>query len=343
MSDKINWNHVNKWVAREGIKTNWKVYGMPEILDPFSSRFADVEPMPRWNISNKVLISCAITGAFFSKRSNPHQPISVDEIRDSAEACIEAGAASVHIHVRDDNGFNALSPERFRAVIEPLRARYPDVIFDGCLVAVTDEESQHMAPMMQSGLFDVVPINAVATCCGDNMFYKAPHAIIEKTRMALEAGVKPQIAVYDDGDIDTARRYLIDSGLVPEPHYWILLPALPGCSPMRSPENMVEGLLRMVRLIRDASRDPVILVCAAGRPSTYLGVLAMLLGLHVRVGMEDTVWPWPHRDDIIQSNESQFRLMRGIAQSLGRELMSPSEYRTLVGLPAAGKREKADV
>ena len=88
--DKIKWEHVRKWVDRAGLKTTWKPYGMPEVIDPFTSRFADVDPMPKWNIPGKVMISTTITGAFFSKRSNPNQPITVDEIRDSAEECIKA-------------------------------------------------------------------------------------------------------------------------------------------------------------------------------------------------------------------------------------------------------------
>ena len=83
--DKIKWDQVDKWVARQGLKTTWKPYGMPEVLDPFTSRFADVDPLPKWDIPKKVMIAATITGAFFSKRSNPNQPITVQEIRDSAE------------------------------------------------------------------------------------------------------------------------------------------------------------------------------------------------------------------------------------------------------------------
>ena len=67
--------------------------------------------------------------------------------------------------------------------------------------------------------------------------------------------------------------------------------------------------------------------------STYLATFAMLLGLHVRVGMEDTLWHYPHRDDIIQRNVEHFLQMRQIATLLGRELMTPAEYRQAIGLP----------
>lgn len=339
--DKVKWDQVRKWVGREGLVTKWKAYGMPEALDPFTSRFVDVAPMPRWDVSEKIMISTAITGAFYSKRSNPHQPITPQEIRASAEECIKAGAPNVHIHVRDDNGFNVLDLERFREVIAPLRAKYPDVTFDGCLVAVNAEESERMAPAIASGLFDALPVNTTAICCGDSMFFKAPHVVIEKARLVEAAGLKPLIAVYDDGDIDNARRFLVESGVVSQPLSWLILPALPGCSPMHSPAQMVDGLHRMVRAIRDIDTTSFIMVCAAGRAGIYLATLAVVLGLHVRVGMEDTVWKWPHKEDLLKSNVEHFSTVRAIAGALGRELMTPAEYRASQRMPARSEARKA--
>lgn len=324
--NKIRWQHVQKWYARETLKTHWKPWGIPEIVDPKSSAFANVDPMPRWDVPAKVAISATMNGAFFSKRANPALPITPMEIMASAEECIAAGAQIIHVHVRDEKGFNVLDVDRFRSVIEPLRARHPEVAIDACLVAVSDEESKAMEVMMEAGLLDAVPINTTAILLADNMFFKSPHAIIKKAQLILESGVKPQIAVYSDGDVDNARRFLIDSGLLEPPFFWLILPALPGCSPMYSPQSMITGLMRYVQMIREISEDCVISVCAAGRASTYLATLALLMGLHVRVGMEDTVYVWPHRDKLLPSNAYHFRLVRGIAESLGRELMSADEY-----------------
>lgn len=330
---KVKWDHVNSWLAKSGLKTDWKVYGLPEILDPSSSQFVDVDPMPKWKIPEKVMISTTITGAFFSKRANPHHPITIDEIRDSAEKCILAGAPNIHIHVRDDKGYNVLDPQRFHDVVAPLREKYPDVTFDGCLVAVNDQESAVMESTMKMGLFDALPVNTTALCCGDNMFFKAPHVVIEKARLAQEAGCKPIIAVYTDGDIDNARRFLIESEVVKGPCYWVLVPALPGCSPMHNPQQMVDGMMRMMRAIHDVDPGAFIMVSAAGRASTYLATFALLLGLHVRVGMEDTVWPYPHRNDLLKHNVDHFTQIRDIAKLLGREVMSPAEYRSAINMP----------
>lgn len=335
--DKVKWDQVDKWVDREGLVTKWKAYGMPEALDPFTSRFADVAPMPRWEVPRKVFISTTITGAFFSKRTNPNHPITPDEIRASAEACIQAGAPNIHIHVRDDRGYNVLDIDRFRQVIAPLRAKYPDVTFDGCLVAVNDEESAAMEPAMDTMLFDALPVNTTALCCGDSMFVKVPHVIIKKAHLVESRGLKPLISVYTDGDIDNARRFLIDSGVVKKPLSWLVLPGLPGCSPMHNPRQMVDGLMRMTQAIKDIDPDSFITVCAAGRASTYLATLAILMGLHVRIGMEDTVWKWPHREDILDSNAAHFMQVKAIAELLGRETMTAAEYRAATGMPAKSR------
>ncbi|WP_271609808.1 MULTISPECIES: 3-keto-5-aminohexanoate cleavage protein [unclassified Bradyrhizobium] len=337
----INWGHVDRWVSKTGIKTSWQPYGIPDIMDPNRSRYSNAAPMPRWEFPEKVFVSAAINGAFFTKRENPHQPVTVDEIIASAEECIKAGAPVIHVHARDEAGYNVLDKRLFEQVILPLRAKYPHVSFDACLVAVNDSESAEMAKVMEAGLIDAVPINTTSVLLGDNMFVKSPHAMIEKARMTLAAGMKPQIAVYTDGDVDNARRFLIDSGLLEPPFVWAILSALPGCSPMYDPDSMIDGLQRTVRLIRAIDPNSVIMVCAAGRASTHLASLALLMGLHVRVGMEDTVWKWPHRDDMITSNAEHYKLVVSIARGLGREIMSADEYRSLIGVPAPRRLKAA--
>ena len=86
----------------------------------------------------------------------------------------------------------------------------------------------------------------------------------------MEAGVQPEIAVYTDTDVDNARRYLIESGLLEEPLYWVVLPALPGGSPMHNTRQMVQGLTRIVDSILDINPDSIISVCASGHGGPQL-------------------------------------------------------------------------
>jgi 3-keto-5-aminohexanoate cleavage enzyme len=323
---KIDWDRVQKGVAREKERMIWRPYGAPTVLDLEHSMFHDAPISVPWNIPETLAVSVAITGAFFRKDQNPNQPITPTEIRNSARECLEAGASTVHIHVRDDDGYNVLSQERFEEVILPLKKDYPDLSVDGCLVPALDGEWAAMKRVLATGLLDGAPINTTTTYIGDSLFSKPAPVIIEKVRLIVENGGIPEIAVYTDGDVANADRFLIKSGLIKGPSFWLILPALPGCSPMENPRQMVEGLMRTVTTIRDVDPEGVIMVCAAGRASMYVATLAAAMGLHIRVGMEDTYWLWPHRDDRIQSNLQTFQLGAKLGEVLGRRVATRQEY-----------------
>jgi 3-keto-5-aminohexanoate cleavage enzyme len=340
--DKVNWDYIEEWKKNEkgDLKLIGVPFGLPEFMDLTGTKYGlDVEIQPAWDIPKKVFICQAIVGAFISKRSNPNQPITPEEIRNQALACLEAGAPNVHFHVRDKDGYNILDPELFHSVIDPIREKYPDRIVCGCLVADRPGQWPKLEQCLKDGLVDQTPINTFATYVGDTGVLKPPHVMIEKTRLCQEYGVKPQIAVYSDGDIDNADRYLIKTGLIKKPSYWIILPALPGCSPMHNPKAMVEGLMHFVNRIKEIDEGSEIVVCAAGRASSYLATFALLLGLDIRVGMEDTAWMWPHRNDLIKNNVEVFKMFKQLIELLGREIISPDEFRKKVGMKKQGKQK----
>lgn len=330
----VNWDIVNRGVKRENERMIWRPYGAPQVLDLANSAFHDAPISTPWDIPETIAISTAITGAFFRRDKNPNQPITPAEIRNSARECLEAGASTVHIHVRDDEGYNVLSYDRFHEVIEPLKAEYPDLAVDGCLVPALEGEWEEMKRVLQSGILDGAPINTTATYIGDSLFAKPAPVMIEKVRLIVESGAVPEIAVYTDADVGNADRFLIKSGLIKTPAVWLILPALPGCSPMENPRQMIEGLMRTVTTIRDIDEHGMIMVCAAGRASMYVATLAAAMGLHIRVGMEDTYWLWPHREDMIESNAQAFGFGAKLAEVLGRRVATRAEYRQMLGLPA---------
>lgn len=328
----INWGRVRQGVEREAGRMVWRPYGLPEIVDLEHTALHDGVISTPWEIPEKMFVAVGVTGALFTRSANPNQPTTTEEILSEARACLDAGASTVHIHVRDDNGYNALDVDRFLAVTEPLRDEYPGLAPDGCLVPALDGEWEAMRRALEEKVFDAVPINATATYLGDSLFAMPAPMMMEQTRLVQESGAKPIIACYTDADVSNADRYLFRSGLISSPSYWGVLPALPGCSPMNNPRQMIEGLVRIVSAIYEVDADAVIYVCSAGRASTYLVTLAAMLGLHIRVGMEDTLWMWPHKDDMLKSNTQHLELAKEIALVTGREIATRSEYREIVGL-----------
>ena len=75
-----------------------------------------------------------------------------------------------------------------------------------------------------------------------------------------------------------------------------------------------------------------IVVCAAGRASSYLATFALLLGLDIRVGMEDTVWMWPHRNELVKNNVEVYKMFEQLVKLLGREIYTADEFRARVGM-----------
>jgi 3-keto-5-aminohexanoate cleavage enzyme len=332
---KINWDRVRKGVERDKHLAVWKAYGWPEITDLDCSCFHDAPISEPWDLPEKLVVSVAITGSFVRRNRNPNQPYTPEEIRQSAREVLLAGASTVHIHVRDENGYFKLSQELFEAVVRPLKEEFPDLAVDGCLVSGLPGDWQEMEKILHSRLLDASPVNATATYLGDSLLAKPIPIRLEKTRLIQQAGGVPEIAVYNDGDVSNADRYLLRSGLIKTPAVWLVLPALPGCSIMNNARQMVDGLLRLTNAIRDVDPGGLIVVCAAGRASMALATLAVSMGLHIRVGMEDTYYLYPHRNDLIESNLQAFEMARKLSDVVGRPIATRAEYRQMIGLDAA--------
>lgn len=311
-------------------------YGYPEMADLTTTEYGPtkgVEVQPKWDIPEKIVITGSLVGGFFTKRQNPNHPISPDEIRDQATKAIEAGASSIHLHARNENGMNTLDIERYREIIEPLKSDYPEMIYNGTTIPFNEGDWDVIKQICEEeDFFEISPVNTTAVYIGDTVLNEPPDEMIERTRLLQENDMKPQIAVYTDGDVDTANRYLIKTGVLEEPYVWVIVPALPGCTSMPNPAAMVEGLKFQVQRIREIPGEHEIVVSAAGRPSSYLANLAILLGCHVRVGTEDTIYKYPHKDERIADNGEEVKKFVQLAEMLGREVATPDECREIFGI-----------
>ena len=330
-NNRINWDLVREMSSCYGhIVPNMR-FGEENVI-PWGTNFApNIDMTPKWNIPDKVMINTTVTGGFFSKRINPKQPITPQEIYESLRASCKAGAPIVHVHVRDAQGYNGWDLDLYHQVLDPLREEFPDVVIDGCVVSYKEGYWDRMVEMFKEGLLDTTPINTTANFASDRLFAPYPHHIIEKCELVQQYKVHPQLAVFTDGDVDNAYRYLIAPGLLEKPYTWCVVPGLPGCSPTSSPEVMIESVMHIVRRIREIS-DQRIMVCSGGRGCSYMVTLALILGLDIRVGMEDTIWKWPHKDDLIDANVECFETFRTIAHLLGREVYTAKELRIALGL-----------
>ncbi|MFQ6011469.1 MAG: 3-keto-5-aminohexanoate cleavage protein [Nitrososphaerales archaeon] len=304
---------------------------MPTIRPPPPTRGMDFTVQKRWNIDEKVVIGLAPMGTFINKDQNPNQPISVAELLREYEACIKLGAVSLHVHVRDDNGKPTSNLKYYRALIEPLRKKFGDsiVIDGGTQTGKTFEEQ--VAPVTD-GLFDMALVNASTGLLGESIRCTPKEVMQAKARFYMDCGAKPMIDIHDAGSINNARRYLIEPGILEKPFVWHLLPGLPGCFDIPDQMGLVKGVAFLLDLIMDLDDESIIMMSDTSRSTIYMPILAMMMGHHVRVGMEDTIWRYPHKDDLIESNDEVLSSIVDVARTLGRRPATAQEYRKMVGL-----------
>jgi 3-keto-5-aminohexanoate cleavage enzyme len=300
---------------------------------PFGEVVCEISSHVAWDTPKKVAIIAAPTGAFYTREQNPHQPLTVQEIIQESIECVEAGACSIHVHVRDEKGFPSGDRKKTEQVVNALREKFGgNVHIDGeALFGDTFEET--MEPIILN-FYESAAVNCHATYFGDTISYLAPQTCKATVEVMDAYGKKPLLAVYNPGDIDDTWRWLIKPGLVKEPLSWIIVAGMPGGAPMWDPLSMAETLVYMIRRIRDVdqAKHPSICVCSGGRASSYLTVLAMLLGCNVPVGKEDSVYRYPLSDDRIVSNKETVEAAVSLARLLGKEPMTAAEYREMTGM-----------
>jgi len=296
---------------------------------------APAEIQPKWDVPKKIAINVAVSGRFDGTEHAP--PTSIQNYVDAASEVIEAGACGVHIDftwVTDDKGRRLdrdVPPvEAYSQVLEPLRRRFGKDFVPNLNVLNGSSFDVCVSPARE-GLAEVAP------CAPGH-----PDAFMVPAIQALEAfGVKPELAVHSSGEIELAKRKLIDTGILKKPYNWLILYGLPfnvgrsllsGTS-VTNARDMAQHLFLMVDQIRQIDPESVISVCAAGRATLYMTTLATMMGLHIRVGTEDTPWKYPNSDERLQGNLQMFTMARDMAALLGRTAATADEYRALIGKP----------
>ncbi len=275
---------------------------------------------------DKLIITAAITGSRIPRSKTPYIPITTKEIAQSAMECWEAGASIVHIHVRDPKTqIGTQDIGLFRQVVEPLQEK-TDLIL--CLTTSgipglnlpTEERLQVLDLKPELASFDAGTI-----LLGGQPFINTPEFLEAAARKMKEKGVKPEIEIFDTGMITTSLR-MRGQGLLEEPlHFQFVLgtphgaPATPGI------------LLYMLDMI---PRDATWSIIGIGRSHLPMSVMALTMGGHIRVGMEDNIYY--SRGELVKKNAQFVERIVRIAEEYGRPVATPDEAREILNLPRRG-------
>ena len=277
---------------------------------------------------DKLIINAAITGSRNLRDIAPYIPYTPEEIVQSSIECWNAGAAVVHIHVRDpETGLGAQDPELFRQVVEPLREQ-TDVIVNlttsgiaGRNLPMADRlKSLELKPELAS--FDAGSINL-----GGGVFINPPDFLDLAASEMIRLSVKPEIEVFDSGMITTALA-MKAKGQLTDPLYFQFVLGTPSGA-VATPKS----LLHLTEMIPDGS---IWSVTGMGKAHLPMSMMALIMGGHIRLGMEDNLY---YERGILARRNAQFveRIVR-IAESYGREIASPDDARKILGL--SGERRQ---
>ena len=304
---------------------------------------------------SKAIFTAAITGSIHTPTMSPYLPITPDQIADNAIQACGAGAAAVHIHVRNpETGQPSPDLELFKKVLTKVKSKC-DVI-----VCTTTGGGLGMTPEQRVGVVSTLKPELASCNMGSMNFALFP--LLEKMkdfkfpwekqyleftedlifpntfksiRVFLnrfnENGTKPELEVYDAGMVNNTA-FMIERGLLKTPVYiQFVLGILGGMA--ATVENLVFLYESARRLIGE--KNFVWSVCAAGRNEIPMCTHALLMGGNARVGMEDALWL--DKGVLAKSNAEFVAKMVRIAKEFGVEPATPPEARKILGLKGLDK------
>ncbi|MEX3953331.1 3-keto-5-aminohexanoate cleavage protein [Paraburkholderia sp. EG287A] len=300
--------------------------------------------------SGPTIITAAVTGSIHTPSLSPYLPYKVEDIAAHAIQAAEAGAAIIHLHVRDPlNGQPSSSPDLFRSVVEQIASATDAVInvttggsssmsIDERLAAplqLNPEMCSLNMGSMNFGMFPLAERRNEWQFDWEKPFLEASRQTIFKNTFAdieeilsvigTQRGARFELECYDVGHIQTVAHYR-SRGLLTGPIFLqFVLGILGGID--AAPEQLLHLKHTADRLL---GRDYEFSVLAGGRHQIPLGTMGVLLGGNVRVGLEDSLTIG--RGKLAQSSAEQVSKIRRIIEELGKEIATPDQVRARLEL-----------
>lgn len=299
--------------------------------------------------SDKVIITCAVTGSIHTPTMSEHLPITATEIADAAIGAAEAGAAIVHLHARDpqtgkpDQSMEAFSP--FLQIIKQRKSVVINITTGGAMTMTVEERARpaiefkpEIASLnmgtMNFGLYPM--LNRYRDFKYDwerpylegskSGFFKNTFADIEFIlTQCAENGTRFEVECYDIGHLYTLA-HMADREIIKPPFFVQSVFGILGG--IGTHEEDVAHMRRTAD--RLFGNDYQWSVLAAGRHQLRVAALAASMGGNVRVGMEDSLWAGPGK--MAKSNAEQVKRVRQIIEGLGRDIATPEEAREMLQL-----------
>ncbi len=271
------------------------------------------------------IITVAITGSVPTKKDSPAVPISVAEQVESSHAAYEAGAALVHVHVRNDDGTTTSDPEKFGRFLDGVRKHCPDMI-----VQFSTGGRSGMGKE-RGGMLYLKPEMASLTTGSVNfakiIYENHPTLINDLATAMLANDIKPEVEIFDLAMLYNAAKLVTDGLLKPPVHVQFVLD-IPGALPADR-EVLEFELAQLERALPGATWT----AAGIGRHQLTVNEWSLELGGHCRTGLEDNLKF--DKERLASSNAELVKRVAELATKFGRPVATPAEARRILGLKAA--------
>ena len=271
-----------------------------------------------------VILTAAIVGAEVTRAQNPHVPFTPEEIADEAARCRDAGAAVVHLHARHDDGRPTQDRDRFARTIEAIRRKTDVIVQTSTGGAVGMSVDERCGPLLVRPAPDMATLNCGTINFGEDVFVNARKDIRDIAARIADCGAVAECEVYEVGHLDEALVLHREHRLGEPLHVQFVL-GIPGAAQAR--ESIVRYLAGELAASGVAHTWGV---AAVGRHQRPMTELAMRLGGHARVGLEDNVYL--DKGVLAEGSAPLVARARTYAETIGRAVADPARAREMLGI-----------
>ena len=283
----------------------------------------------------ELIVNFCPTGMIPTKAMTPHVPITPAEVIDDACRALELGVAIVHLHARERDGTPTYRGEIYEEMILGIRAHFSDaVICVSCSGRNFPEFEQRSEVLDLTGSArpDLASLTLTSLDFPTGTSQNAPDMVLALGEKMVARGVKPELECFDFGMINTANM-LIAKGLLGEPPYYFNLL-------LGSRYSVPATARHLSNMVEDLPPQSAWSAAGIGLFQLPMNVLAIAMGGHCRVGLEDNIYHGFDRKELA-TNEGLVARIAQISETFGRPLASSAHARTLLGLGRPAVRVEA--
>ena len=286
------------------------------------------------DLSNKCVITAALCGAVTRKEQNPAIPILPEEYADEVKKCYDAGAAIVHLHMRDPVT-QVATPDlkNYEIILKAIKEKCPEILINlSSAISINATDKQRVAPI-KAYEPDLASLNSASMNFGVanwktgdvvvETIFKNTFKLIGRLGKAMrKAKTKPEIEVYDAGGMCNIK-FLQKKKLLEEPLHFQFVFGVLGGIPF--------SIHNLSYLLTEKPPDATWSVCGVSTAQFEAGLCAAALGGHIRVGLEDNIRNI--EGELAKGSWEQVEWAVKVAKLAGREPATPEETRRILHLP----------